>query len=132
LILGRVGRLQQFDAAAREPQPRVMAGGDAVRTQRSRVVQKRSELDLAVAQHIGVRRAAGSIFAQEGSKDAIAILGREIHRLQLDAHDVRDRCCVNQVLSRRAEFVSIVIFPVFHEDADDLVARLLEQPRGDR
>ena len=132
LILGRVGRLQQFDATARETQPRVMAGGNALRTQRSRVVQKRSELDLAVAQHIGVRRAAGSIFAQEGSEDAIAILGREIHRLQLDPHDVRDRCRVDQILSRRAEFVSIVIFPVFHEDADDLVARLLEQPRGDR
>ena len=96
------------------------------------MVQKRSELDLAVAQHIGVRRAAGCVLAQEAGKDAIAILGREIHRLQLDAHDVRDRCCVDQILSRRAVFVGIVIFPVLHEDADDLVAGFLEQPRGDR
>ena len=109
-----------------------MAGRDAVRAERARVVQKRAELDLAVAQHVRIRRAAGGVLAQKGSEDAIAVFGCEIHRLQLDPHDVRDRSRVDQVLSRRAVFVGIVIFPVLHEDADDLVASLLEQPRGDR
>ena len=46
--------------------------------------------------------------------------------------DVGDRRRVDQVLARRAVLVGVVVFPVLHEDADDLEALLLQQPRGDR
>ena len=45
---------------------------------------------------------------------------------------VGDRGGVDEVLARRAVLVVVVVLPVLHEEADDLVALLLQQPRGDR
>src|SRR6516165_7842344 len=63
---------------------------------------------------------------------AFAVVACKIDRLDVDADEVGDRCRVDQVLARCAVFVGIVVLPVLHEYADDLVAGALEQPRGDR
>ena len=51
--------------------------------------------------------------------------------LDLDADHIGHRGGVDKVDIRRAELAVVVIFPVFHEDADDLVPLLLEQISGD-
>ena len=99
-----------------------MAGRDAVGAERQRVVEERAELDLAVAQHVGVGRAAGAVLGEEVREHALAVLGGEVDRLELDAEHVGDRRRVDQVLARRAVLVVVVVLPVLHEDADDVVA----------
>ncbi len=64
LVLGRVGALQQFHAPPGAAHAGVVAGGDVVGAERARMIQERAELDLAVAQHVGVRRAPGPILAR--------------------------------------------------------------------
>ncbi len=132
LVLGRVDRLQQLDAGGGRPHAGVVARRDVVRAQRAGVIEERAELDLAVAQHVRVRRAAGLVLAQEVREHALAILGGEVDRLELDADDVRHRRRVDEVRARRAVLLGVVVLPVLHEDADDVAALLLQQPRGDR
>jgi hypothetical protein len=96
------------------------------------VVEERAELDLAVAQDIGIGRAARFVLAQEVPEHALPILAREVDRFQLDADHVGHRGCVDQVRPRRAVRFGIVVLPVLHEEADDVEALLLEQPRRPR
>ena len=128
LVLARVQALEQLEAAVHLAHAGVVAGGDLLGAQAHRVVQEGLELDLGVAQHVGVGRAAGAVFAQEFGEHPVLVLGREVHVLQLDADDVGHRRGVQEVLARAAVLAVVVVFPVLHEDADDLVALLLEQP----
>jgi hypothetical protein len=132
LVLQRVQALEQLEAAVHFAHPGVVAGGDLVGAQAHGVVQEGLELDLGVAQHVRVGRAAGLVLAQELGEDAVLVLGREVDVLDLDAQHVGHRSGVQEVLARRAVLAVVVVFPVLHEDADDLVALLLEQPGGDR
>ncbi len=124
--------LRQLDGArrARPMHARVMSGCDAVGAERQRMVEERAELDLAVAQHVRIGRPARRVIAQEMREHALAVLGREIDRFELDADDVGHRRGIDEVFARRAVFIGIVVFPVFHEKTDDVIALLLEQPGG--
>ena len=119
LVLGGVDAAKQAIAAIHCLDPRVVAGGDLLSPQAHRVVEERLELDLGVAQHIGVRRAAGSVLTQEFGEHAVLVFGGEIHRLELDADDIGRGRGVDQVLAGRAVLVGIVVLPVLHEEADD-------------
>ena len=132
LVLRRVRRLEQPHAVRVRARARVVARRDPVGAERERVVEERAELDLAVAQHVRVRRAAGGVLAQEVREHALAVLGGEVHGGELDAEDVGDRRGVDEVLARRAVEIGVVVLPVLHEHADDLVPRALEEQRGDR
>src|SRR6266508_143005 len=105
---------------------------DALGAERERMIEEGIELDLAVAQDIRVRCAAGLIVVQEIGKHALAVFAGEVHRLDLDTDHVGDRGGVDQVLPRRAVLVGVVVLPVLHEDADDLVTLALEEPRRNR
>src|SRR6266581_2476676 len=122
LVLGKIDGLEQLE----------VPGRDALRAQRHRVIEKRLELDLGVAQHVRVGSAAGGVFGEEGAEDAVLVLRREIHDLQLDSDHLGDRGAVDQILARRAVFVIVVVLPVLHEEADDLVPLPLQEQRGDR
>ncbi|MNT78113.1 hypothetical protein D3C72_2173210 [compost metagenome] len=50
----------------------------------------------------------------------------------LDADHVGHGSGVDEVDVRRTEFAVVVIFPIFHEDADHVMALLLEQIGGHR
>ena len=54
----------------------------------------------------------------------------KINHFDVNADVVGDTDTVDQILARRAVFAVVVVFPVFHEDAEHLVTLLLEQPRG--
>jgi hypothetical protein len=111
--------------------PGVVAGGDLLGAQAHGVVEKGLELDLGVAQHVGVGRAAGLVFAQELGEHAVLVVGGEVDVLDLDADHVGHGGGVHEVDVGRAVFAVVVVFPVLHEDADHLVALLLEQVGGD-
>ena len=109
-----------------------MARGNFFGPQPHGMVEKRFELDFGVAQNVGVGRTPALVFAQELGKHAVFVVCRKIDVLDLDADDVGHRSGVDEVNVGRAVFAVVVIFPVLHEDADDLVALLLEQPGADR
>jgi len=104
---------------------------DLRRSEAHRVVEKGLELDLGIAKHIGVRCAAGLVFAQEFGEHAVLVVGCEVDVLDLDADHVGHRRRVDEIGVRRTVFAVIVVFPVLHEDADDFMALALEQPRRD-
>jgi hypothetical protein len=109
----------------------VVAGGDAIRAERQRVVEKGPELDLRVAQHVGVGRAAGPVVAEKSVEHALLVLGGEIDDVDIHADGVGDGDGRDQVLPRRAVVVGVVVLPVLHEEAGNLVPLLLQQQGGD-
>ena len=106
-----------------------MAGGDALGSQHQRVIQKRLELDLLVAQHIRVRCAPRFVLRKEIAKDAVPVLGGEVDSIQGNTKAITDRARHFQVLFRTALIGGIVLFPVLHEEASDIVSRALQQQR---
>ena len=80
--------------------PRVVAGGNLVRTQAHRVIEKCSKLDLGVAQHVRVGRAPGLIFGQKVRKHAILVFSREIDDLNVDTDVIGHAHRVDQILAR--------------------------------
>ena len=137
LVLQRVQALEQLEALAAGLQrigpgthPRIVAGGNALGPQAHGVVEKGLELDLGIAQHVGVGRAAGFVFAQEFGEHPVFVVGREVDVLDLDADHVSHGGGIDEVDVGRAVLAVVVIFPVLHEQADDLMPLLLEQPGG--
>jgi hypothetical protein len=108
----------------------VVAGGDFLGAQAHRVVQKGLELDFGIAQDVGVGRAARLVFAQKLGEHAVLVVGRKVDMLDLNADHVRHGGGIYKIDVGGAVFGVVVILPVFHEDADDLVALLFEQVRG--
>jgi hypothetical protein len=132
LVLGAVLSLEQFEAAVEFAHLRIVAGGDAPGTESDGVIEEGAELDFRIAQHVRIGRAPGLVLAQEAREHALLVLGREIDDFEVHADDVCRRHRVDQVLPGRTVFVGVVVFPVLHEQADDLVAGPLEQQRRHR
>ena len=109
-----------------------MAGRDAVSPQPHRMVQKGLELDLGIAEHVRIRGAAGLVLPQKFGKDTVLVLAGKVHMLDLNAQHIGHRCGIDKIDIGCTVFTVVVIFPVFHEDADDFVPLLLEQVSADR
>src|SRR6185312_6804585 len=130
LILRRIARLVQLRARGLLEDAGVVSGGEARGAEPARVTQRHAKLDLAIAEHVGVRRAAGAMLRQEVPKDTLAILGRKAHAMQRNRELARDRARVLEILGGSAVAI-IVLFPVAHEEAVHLPALLLEQEGRD-
>jgi len=63
------------------------------------MIEERAELDLAVAQHVGIRRSPGRVVVKKMREHALAIFGSEIDRVELDANDVGDGGRIDEVLA---------------------------------
>ena len=109
-----------------------MAGGNFFGPQTHGVVQERLELDFGVAQNVRVGCAARLIFAQKLGKDALFIFRSEIDVFNVDANHVGHGRSIDKIDVGRAVLAVVVIFPVFHEDADHLVPLLFQQVGRDR
>ena len=128
LVLRAVRGLEQLEPSVGTlPHAGVVARRDALGTESDGVVEEGLELDLAVAEHVRIGRAAGAVLGEEMAEDAVLVLGREVDGLDVDADHVGDRHGVDQILPGRAVFVGVVVFPVLHEQPDDLVALFLEE-----
>ncbi|MPM81745.1 hypothetical protein SDC9_128802 [bioreactor metagenome] len=127
LILARVECAHQLDPVALV-QPRVVAGCQRARPRGHREIQKRLELDFAVAEHVRIRRPPAGIFLQKIGKYAVAILPRKVHRIVGNSDHAANVLDILIIARRGADAGFFVLFfPVFHEHADDVLALLLEQ-----
>ena len=108
-----------------------MTRGDFFGPQAHGVVQKRLEFDLGIAQDVRVGCESGLVFAHKLRKNPVFVIGRKIDVFNLDAQHIGHGRGIDKVDVGRAVLAVIVVFPVFHEDADHLVALLLEQMGGD-
>jgi hypothetical protein len=106
-----------------------MPGGDVFGAARDGVVEEGLELDFGVAQHVGVGGAAGLVFGEEIAEHAFLVFGGEVDRLDLDAEHVGHRQHVEKILARGALLGVVVVVPVLHEDAEHVVALLLQADR---
>ncbi len=129
LVFGRVQPFEQLEQAGGRvlAHARVVPGGDFFGAQAHGVVEERLELDLGVAQHIGVGRAPGLVLAQELGEHAVFVLGGKVDVLDFDADHIGHGGGVHEVDVGRAVFAVVIVFPVFHEDADHFVALLFEK-----
>ena len=111
---------------------RVVARRETRGTEPLRVLETDSELDLPIACDVGIGGATRGQFVEKMPEHALAVLGGEVHVFDLDTDDVGHRGRVDKIDVAGAVFVVVVTFPVLHEDADDIEALLLEQPRAHR
>ena len=132
LVLAGIDAAQQLDAVVRVTDAGVVPRGDEVGPHGHGMVEEGAELDLCVAENVGIGRAASAVFAQKVGEDALAVFLREVDGLDVDADHVGDGARVDEVLTGGAVFAVIVVLPVLHEEADDVVALLLEEPGADR
>ncbi len=126
LVLVAIDAAQQARAVRVESGARVMTRREPVGAQPLRVLETDAELDLAVARDVGVGRAARREFVEEMAEDAVAVVRREVHGVQRDLQLVADLARVLQVRRGRAVVV-VVAFPVAHEQAVHVVARVLQE-----
>lgn len=89
-----------------------------------------AELDLAIAEHVRVWCAACSMLGEEVVEYTLPILGREVDPMQRDAKFAADGASVLVILGHGA--VAVVLFPVRHEEALNLMTSLHEQQGGHR
>src|SRR6185312_7196647 len=132
LVLVGIQRAQQAVSALDTIDARVVAGGDLFGAQRTCFVEKGLELDLAVAQHVGVGRATRAVFGQEMLEHAVPVFRREIARVERDAEPAAHGDGVLAVDVAGAGAVTVVFLPVLHEQAFDLMTGPLQQQRGHR
>ena len=84
---------------------------------------------LAIAGDVWIGRAAGGQLVEKMLEDALAILGRESHRVQRDAEIVADATRILQVGRCRAVVVFVFV-PVAHEKRVHVIPRALQQHGG--
>ena len=82
LVLVVVFGALQPAAASSTVDAGVVTGRDPLGAECQCVVEKRLELDLAIAQYIGIGRAAGAILSQKVLEHAIPVLGSEVDCVQ--------------------------------------------------
>ena len=125
LILTLIEAAQELHAIVSGAHPRVVARGDFVGPELHGVVQKGVELDFGVAQHVGVGRAAGLILAQEFGENALLVFLGEVDGFKVNADLFGGAGRIEKILTARAVLAVVVVFPVFHENAGDVVPLLL-------
>ena len=108
----------------------IVSGGNGIGALLYGVVQKTFEFDFGITQYIRIRRAACAVFFEEIGKYVVFVLCGEIDDVDVDADDVGDGNGIEGILFDAAIFVVVVIFPVLHEHAADLMALLFEQGRS--
>ena len=125
LILGFIDAAQELwsrgDAG-------IVSGRVSVRSQAPRIGEARTELDLAVAWHVGIRRAPVPELLEEVRKHAVSVIRRKTGAMQRYAQfraypagvlEVRGRCAI----------AGFVFVPVRHEQGLDLMAGIHQQQR---
>ncbi len=123
LVLGAIDPAQE---AATIADPRIVTGGIALRAESPGVVETDSELDLTVAEHVGIRRSSGFELGKEMRKHALPVLRRETRLVDRDAKLVGDAPRILEILRCRAVTL-VVLDPVRHEERFDLVPGIQEE-----
>ena len=108
-----------------------MSGREVGGAEPARPLECHAELDLAVAEHVGVRGASGAMFAQEMLEHPLPVFAGETGAVQRDGELSGHGARVLEVLGGGAVAV-VVLVPVAEEQSLHVPARLAQQQRGDR
>ncbi len=96
-----------------------------------RTLQEIAELNFPIAHDVRIWRASALVFIQKISEYLVKILPFKINGIVGDADLFTYAANVFRVLFRRAMTEFIGIIPVFHKNADNVIALLLQQQRSD-
>ena len=112
----------------------VVARSHVVGPQLQGLLQEDVELDLAVAQHVGVGRAAALVLGEHILHHPAAVVLREVHHVQRDVEPPGHQLGEEAVVVPRAVALERArrVVPVDHEEAHHLVPLLLKQVGGHR
>ena len=131
LVLVAVAAPQEAGLFALAPPPRVVAGGHRLEALGPRKFEEHPELHLPVAHRVGIGGDPLRVAAQQVSDDPLAVFAHEVDHPEPDADLVGDPPGVLDVLLPRAMAGDVLLVdPVLHVGAGDLVPLLLEQGRG--
>ena len=108
----------------------VVARGDVVGPEFQRFAQETVEFDLAVAQHVGIGRAPPFVFGEHILDHTFAVFVREVDHVQGDVQLLGHQFGEDPVVVPRTVALERArgVVPVDHEQADDLVSLLFQQP----
>src|SRR6202011_668726 len=109
---------------------RIVARGDFVCAKRAGVVKEGLELDLAIAQHVGIGRAACTILIEEMSENAIPVFGRKISRMKRDAKFGANTHGVGAIALGMTFAETFIFLPVLHEQAADGAVAVAREQQG--
>ena len=128
LIARRVSTLVKL-CVITDAQLRIVAGRKAHRSKPPRMLETDAELDLAVAQHIGIGCAPRRVLSEKVREDPVTVLAREVDPVQRDSKHAGDGTRVLEVLGGRT--VAVVVFPVRHEKPVHFMVALDQPQRRD-
>ena len=109
-----------------------MARGDVIRAELVRAVNEPAELQVLIAHHARIRRAAGLVFVGEILDDVLLEFRRLVNQVIRDVELVADGAGVGDGLRAAAlvlRAVHAILRPELERDADDLVALFQQQRR---
>ena len=138
VLVGIAAREQAVDGAAvrcrRLVLAAVVARSHVVGAQPERFLEEDVEFDLAVAQHVGIGRAAPFVFGEHIVHHALAVVFREVRHVQRNVEPLGDQLREGAVVVPRAVAFERArrVVPVDHEEADHLVSLPFEQIGGHR
>src|SRR5690554_6054984 len=127
LVLVRVQSLEQYRMTVTLTTANIVTGGDQIGTQQLGILKKCLELDLAVAEDIRVGSAPGLVFFQKVLEYIVPVLGRKVGTVQRDAQFVTHGLSIGHIFLGCTVFGTVVLFPVFHEQAFNLISLLQQQ-----
>src|SRR5579885_1154399 len=103
-----------------------MTGGDIISASLFGIIQKGLKFNFLITEYIWIWSTAGTVFIQEIGKHALPVFVGEIDHMQIDLQQITNRLCISHVFCCRAIAVSVIAFPVFHENPFYMMAGFLE------
>ncbi len=110
-----------------------MSGGDEIRAELVRAVNEPAELQILIAHHARIRRAAGFVFVGEVLDDVLLEFRRLVNEVIRYAELVANGAGIGDGLRAAAPVlgaVHTILRPELERDADDLVTLFQQQRRG--
>ena len=130
LILVQILRAQQLEPPLRA-ELCVMPGRKAVGLHAEGEFEERLELDLGIAEYVGIGGAQLFVFVKEIREYPIHVFPGKIHGVAGYAYRVRHAKRVLPVSRGGAHSVWVLFLPVLHENAHDVKALLLQKQSRD-
>ena len=103
-----------------------MTGGYAVCTELLSELQKSLKFDFPITENIWIWSAPGKVFIKEMAKYITPVFARKIGSLKRNLEFLTDCFSVGKVFGGATVLIVVVAFPVFHEQAGDLMTLLFE------
>ena len=131
LVLAAILRPQQPVLPGHAIDAGVVARCNGIRTELVRGIEEMLELDLAIAQHVRVRRATDGVFGEEVLEHTVPVFARKIAEADRQAKLAANGDGIAAVVLGPA-IATAIVGPVLHEQSSDVAASIAEEQGGDR